>query len=825
MKLRNIRRFRRFLIATAAILLLCVIAALIVPPMFTLNNMRNKIEIAFADQTGVSATINGDVHFSLAGGATIVARDVVIPNGHIDKLVFGVPMRAMFDIRNATLNRNIAVHGMRMEIERLIPTTLNYNIDLRDSVIRFLDKDYEIVSGQIRDGNFNGIVRTDQHRYDVEYNGDEFTIINHTNNLTMTGVLMNDGAARGHMQIETPNVNSWFQFRTPRIIGNMRITADFEWDGNWGVKFKNITANNFTGNIELMPNGDKNIQLRAHNIDYDFSFLLNPNRMFYRTTFDLDFYGNLRLGDFEFGHLKMNAIGTQVQIQIANIIADDVAVTGGVIDAGGAHNIMITAPFDGQTVMCLFSGTPEIWRCDEFTYGNIHGTVNVNNDVFSIKLQSDENMPAYDTFLSEIHRIARRGTVEFDFADIAGVFSVDGTNVRATYRYARNKPLNWGNADIKFIPEFMRNATGDFSWTGDMMEFTPTSGRWKISMYDNYFYLYGDNIKDLIPNIDTSTMNDLAYVVSGKYDNGTISELTVKIAGHEFHGTANGTNITLETDILDVDAFVSQDFIDNYSEREFLTNAPLIQVFNLPVNISLTAGTMIYNGDEYRNFVYSLKPNVQTFSISDDDRGNVLATITRDKNNYNIFAQLNRFATHGKILTDQMPINVRDSRVTAELNIQTSGQIAHDIFYNMTGEIDAAFDGGVLIGIGTDEFYSQAGEITKLNAEYALGNMLAGGESEIKQMHISGTYTNGNFQSVNPIEIRMRHVDAHGNISINDGKMDAAFQMTMRGTSPEPKTIDFTISPDGHRDYSLTQIMGDFDASFLREFVRTHDRF
>ena len=174
MKLRNVRRMWRLLIAVGIVLLCLVLGLVLVPTVFTLNSMRDKIEIAFTDQTGVSAKINGDVHFSLLGRANIVAHDIAIPNGHISSVRFAVPLWSMFDIQNAKLDDKITVYGARIAIERLIPITMNYDIDIHNSIVRFLEKDYEIVSGKINHGNFSGTIRTDQHKYEINYSDGKF---------------------------------------------------------------------------------------------------------------------------------------------------------------------------------------------------------------------------------------------------------------------------------------------------------------------------------------------------------------------------------------------------------------------------------------------------------------------------------------------------------------------------------------------------------------------------------------------------------------------------------------------------------------------------
>jgi len=55
--------------------------------------------------------------------------------------------------------------------------------------------------------------------------------------------------------------------------------------------------------------------------------------------------------------------------------------------------------------------------------------------------------------------------------------------------------------------------------------------------------------------------------------------------------------------------------------------------------------------------------------------------------------------------------------------------------------------------------------------------------------------------------------------------MTAQLNLTLRGTSPMPAPIALTIGAGDVRDYSLSQIMINFDPEFMRDFVRTHGRF
>jgi len=155
----------------------------------------------------------------------------------------------------------------------------------------------------------------------------------------------------------------------------------------------------------------------------------------------------------------------------------------------------------------------------------------------------------------------------------------------------------------------------------------------------------------------------------------------------------------------------------------------------------------------------------------------------------------------------------------------TSGQIAYDVWHNLTGTMDMTFDGGTLWGIGVDEFYAAAPDITTLNAEYALAAALESGQTQIKKLQIIGRYADGVFETTAPLMLTMRHADASGSLEIRASQMTAQLNLTLRGTSPMPAPIALTIGAGDVRDYSLSQIMINFDPEFMRDFVRTHGRF
>lgn len=803
---------------------IAALAVILVPPMITLNYLKPKLESAVIEQTGLPAKINGDIHFSLLGGVLIVAHDVQIPMGTINAAMFAVPLRAVFDMENTELSGSIIIYDANLSIEKLEPQMLPQDIEIHSSRIRFMNKEYEIISGTLHNGKFSGLVRLGDHRYEIEFENDVFHIRNRNNKLDAVGQLYSDGSTRGQISLDTDDINGWFGFANPKINRSIQLTANFEWDGGRGLKFQNIRADHFDGDIILYPDGNKDIRLTSDDMDFDFTFLLALNRIKYQTNFDIDFRGKLKFVDNDFSHLRIRAIGTNKQIQITNIVADDITLTGGVIDEDGAHNIMITMPVDGVAAMCLFTGNHKNWKCSEFSHGDLSGSLSVQNGEFEMFVQSDGPMPA-DFNRERFARYGRTGRVNFQFSDIGGTLDITPAAETATYTFARNRTLDWMGIKLSFLPEFMRDDVGDLTWTDGRMNFIPKNGKWMLHVGGNEFAIAGTNIKEWFPDLDLRALNDLPYTISGAYNGGNISNLKINIAGQEFTGTVRRGGITLKTELLNLDAFMSQSYIDNYDEMEFLSMSPIMIPFELGATVSLSADRVIYNGMEYGDFVYSLKQNIQTFSITDNARGGMLAEIRRDKNRYYIGAKLNRFKIAGLLLNSDMPLNVRDTMITAEIEMSTWGQIAHDIEYNLAGEMDLSFDGGYIIGLGFDDFYASAENITTLNAEFALANALAGGETHLKKMRIIGTYENGNFETTTPMEISMPHTDGAGNLHIANGMMTAELAMIMRGTSPTPAPVELRLEPIGVRNYSLSQIMTDFDPGYMRSFVKTHGKF
>ena len=146
------RTRRKILYITAAIMALLAIAIVVVPPMFTLNRLKPKLESAIAAQTGAITTIRGDIHFSLLGAITIVARDIVVPDGNIGAAAFRVPLSALLNPDGARLDGRISIYDANVKISRLVPVAPRYDIELHNCTVDFLGKEYRIIDGLVGGG-------------------------------------------------------------------------------------------------------------------------------------------------------------------------------------------------------------------------------------------------------------------------------------------------------------------------------------------------------------------------------------------------------------------------------------------------------------------------------------------------------------------------------------------------------------------------------------------------------------------------------------------------------------------------------------------------
>ena len=833
------RHKRLVFLIVLSVLALFGLAVAIIPPMISLNRLKPHFEHVILSQTGIPAKINGNIHMSFLGRTTVVVRDVKIPDGKIDSVLFSVPLSSIFDISQAPLTERIILDGAKLEIKEIIAPKIIRPIDLRDSEVSFMGKSYRILEGQLQNGNFRGTVRTDQHKYTIETSGYDFTVINKNEGLLIRGMLRPSGGAVGQLAIDTDKINAWFDFLEPKIEQHVNLTMNFDWDGNYGFKFSDLRGDiggyDFTGNLELPENGPKTIQFKSDNINIDLTFLLKKQSIVNDSILSLDLRGNLKFMNTVYNRIKLNVMGEGDEIIIDKIEFENNKISGsivGEITAQGAQSLTLRFMRDGAEISCLFSGDAEVWQCNEYSYSNkdiaITGTLAVDKNSFHATLLSKSMMPENFDFAKALAFLGNNGVVVFDFANAAGKITIKNKKFTIEYTSVKNKSLDWLGAGFEFLPISMRGARGQMTWDAETFSFIPVGEEWELHLQGNFFFMSGNSAQELLtafyPNIELVFANDFPYQISGNYSKPYIKDLEIRIADHIFRGTMSGSNITLKTDILNLDIFANQKYFDNYEEMRFLSGAPILAPFMLgDTGLSISASVIVWDENSYDNFVYSLRNGTQDFSITDDAKGSLMVSIKKNSAaTYDILVQLNKFAFAGFLLGPNSPLDVSDSVITGRAALSSQGKIAFDFWNNIKGTLDISFDGGILNGIGTDWFYARASNLTRLNVEDTISYALSGGDTKIKSLRVSGIYENGKFQTNKKFLLTARNTEMSGNLQLQEGKLSAQIGILLRGSSPDPRPISLNIMPNGERNYSLSEIMMVLDPDYMADFIRVN---
>jgi hypothetical protein len=817
------RHRRTLFFSILSVFLALILALVIVPPMFNLKGLRPGLENAILRQTGIPTKIDGRINISLLGHLHIVAYDVSIPNGKIDSVMFAVPLGKIFNLSDVNSLDEIFLDEANMYIQNLSAPHIDTKINITDSIVRFLNKDYKIIDGTLDGDNFHGIIRTNQHKYSLEKSGAIFSVINKNEGLTITGEFLPSGSARATLSIDTNNINAWFDFFEPDIYEHVQLKMNINWDGKYGFVFSNLRGkvggDDFTGSIELPESGMRKIKFSSQKIDFDLSFLLSQKSLLTNAELELDLTGRLKFANKYYDKVKLIARGTDDAIIIENLEFENDKTSGvikGEITGAGAKNLALNFNYGDAEIYCLFNGMPDIWRCDDYEYTDnnlsISGTLTTDTNGFAATLKSDDLMPDNFDFASATSFLGRTGTIIFEFADAKGRIEIKDKKQNIIYDFIIGKSLSQTNKnEFEFLPDDMRNETGEMFWNENDFNFSAYSGKWELTTQGNFFYLSAASAKDFLrgfyPELELPFINDFPFEMSGNYSKSSVNDLEIRIINHIFRGSANQANITLKTPLLNLDDFINRAYFDNYEETQFLSDVPVIALFRLaPTGLSFSAENIIWHGEKYDNFVYSLRDKTQDFGITDDARGSLLASLKkREGASYDIMLKLNRFAFAGGLLGRDAPLNISDSVATGRAQLMTNGKIAYDFWRNLVGDIELTFDGGNVIGIGTDALYAALPSLTIATTEDAIARAISGGITAIKSLRITGKYDNGKFQTTSPFALVARQTEITGNLQLDEMGMSAQTMILLRGLSSNPAPIPMTILPPNERSYTITE--------------------
>ena len=81
--------------------------------------------------------------------------------------------------------------------------------------------------------------------------------------------------------------------------------------------------------------------------------------------------GNLKFANTSYDMIRLNAVAENDKIKIENLKFVNKKIKGvisGNITGDGAQNLIMNLTRGDDEIYCLFNGTPQIWRCDEYEY-------------------------------------------------------------------------------------------------------------------------------------------------------------------------------------------------------------------------------------------------------------------------------------------------------------------------------------------------------------------------------------------------------------------------------------------------------------------------
>lgn len=820
MKPRYKRRLILIFLSFISIIFLCVI---LIPPYINLNYIKPYLERNLTNTLNQDVIIDGDIHFTLIGHFALTAKNVYVSSGKIDNIKIRFSYLDIFNIKKANYKGYLYIDKANLQINNLSNTTFKNPIKITNSILNYNKQNIHINEIDLRNGNLNGTISIKNNKYNVNYNNN--LLYFYDQNLKITGKIENKKLI-GNIKLVTDNIKQYLNIPFYNQLFDLKSELYVDKDS---IKLINIQDKNINGNIEI-DKKTQNINLEMNNININLQEILNSDLISKKNTYlKLKMNGQIKLNNFDFQNMNIDVYTksniTPAIIYINNIKTDMFEIDKGIIQKNFIKGLNITKIKDNTKFSCNFTGTFDDFKCNPLIIDDMTGNLEVNQNKFKAKIISNKDYNSkLNDIIDKIKANKYSGEIDFTFNDISGILKINSNTEQANYKFAKNKDLNWLAKNFTFLPKTMCKEKGDFVFNNNNFTFTPYSKSFVLIINNNEFQITGNNFKQLFPNIDLQFLKDKEYTLTGNFNEDNIDNLKVEISNHIFYGTINKNYINLTTNVLDLNTFVNKNFIQNFDELQFLIKEPLLTLFDLNKSISFSANSVIYDKNIFNQFVYSIKENSNTISVTDNTNGNILLNINKYKNIYEINIKLNNFYLKDNLLDKKNHFNIIDTYISGDINLKTFGLISYDIRNNLSGNANLILNKGFITNLNIDNFYRNIDNITKSNIEMVLSNLFDNGNTFIKNLKIIGNYDKGIFKTISPFELSIRHGSIFGDISINkilSGNID----ILLRGISPDSTPITLNINNLGKYSFSTEELIKNLDLDFLQEFIKTHKQF
>ncbi|MDR0449025.1 MAG: AsmA family protein [Rickettsiales bacterium] len=328
-----------------------------------------------------------------------------------------------------------------------------------------------------------------------------------------------------------------------------------------------------------------------------------------------------------------------------------------------------------------------------------------------------------------------------------------------------------------------------------------------------------ETLQLMFPGFDTAFMKSgIGFDFSGEYRLGNFENLRLTTKGvfaQTIYGRGADTSFAFKTAELNIDTLLSNHWIMNYEQMQFLHQAPLMGLFKIAPDFSLVADkVVIFDGQEYKNLVFSKAGNVQKISVESTGGGTGFAEITRrGGSEFEISAKASGFAVPGALI-GRLGLDIMDASITGEALLTTFGLVANDISENMEGSADISITGGKIVGIDTRQIFGKG--LTRANIGEFLERAFSPKASmEIKTLSIPVRISGSEIISSAPFVLKTDSATISGDAAVMAEGTGASMQILFRNSSSESRPLSVIATPKGAK-FDEAEALRAIDPDYIR---------
>ncbi|MDR0319151.1 MAG: AsmA family protein [Rickettsiales bacterium] len=842
------RRTKARIIWFSTLILAAAFAAVMLfPAVSDFSFLKGGLVSAMSQHSGMTVQMDGPVKITLLPRPTLRAHNVRVKTERFDASAESVqfPIR-ISDIRNPlniTVPSAVSVRGAKIDFGgKWAAESIDGKLSLKDGGFAgsFFHNGRRFTA-DIKDGRalIENSAFSMAAEFDYKFAGGKFEAL---------------GKFKGSFPDAEEFING-FGYSFGEVAARpWGINADFVWDGktlNLGNMTLSSTDTILKGSAKIPASGAARLDLQM--IEGDLSILETPGLS--SKILNMSGAGRFRRGDRIIKKFALSAAptGERTEITRAEFAGDDFQLRAkGFLKDSVADNMSVSLyQKDGSdligmnrpvSIRCDLSGdiSEQLWECKNFLLNmekvQIGGEIEMSPAAFRARIGKMSGMDK-SVLIKKIEKEAGRD-IDIRWPESGEFYTFirgDGTRLL--------KSVNSRLEDIPFalpllgkIPAELKqklrgevyaekrenvqavsvkNKDIDFAIIDDS-----GSIRWTLNGED-----LAGTFAQAFPGFDTAFMKDgIKFEFSGEYRRGKFENLKLSTTNGTFRQTFRGWGedgaFKWTTEEFNIDTLLSQKWIKDYEQLQFLHQMPIISLFRIPFDFSLTADKAVaFDNQEFKRLVYSRAGHTQKISVENTAGGNGIAEISRVGGaDFEISIKASRWKIPGK-LSLRPGLNIMDTTASGEILLTTFGLTANDITENIEGSADLAFEGGAIVGMNANAIRNAA--INRGNLDEFLGRAFAPeAKMEIRTLSIPVRISGAEVISSAPFNLKSDSANAAGEISAMTDGVGAKMWVSFKNAAPETRPLEITVSPAGGVKFDGTEALRSIDPDYIRAGIK-----